>query len=225
MNPILYPSNAPLDYEAHISGRMVPKFILTPSTTKYELTGPSRPSRESLESFISGPFLIEIKIKEAPKVVPSATAATNGAGSPATFDPQLFEDLHKHFLITDVTLVGSDGSVGANMELLKAQSSVFRTMFSNEENEEYQTNVVNIPDFTKAALEAFVHFLATGQMEAPKDNACDLLLLADKYNVQSLKSKAEQLLLANITTEEERKVYRLFMKVSPQLLEELFVKM
>ena len=102
----------------------------------------------------------------------------------------MFEDLHKYFLITDVTLVGSDGSVGAKMELLKVRSSVFRTMFGNEANEEYQTKVVNIPDFTKAALEAFVHFLATGQMKAPKDNACDLLLLAEKYDVQSLKSKA-----------------------------------
>ena len=57
MNPVLYPSNVPLDYEAYIyiSSGKVPKFILTPSTTNYKFNGPSRPGG-SLESFLSGLF-------------------------------------------------------------------------------------------------------------------------------------------------------------------------
>lgn len=128
------------------------------------------------------------------------------------------------YLLTDVTLVASDGEVGTKMELLRANSEAFDSMFALETSAEYQTKRVEIKDYSEAALKAFVHFLATHEIIDGKNTACDLLLLADKYNIPELKTRAEKMLLKNANADNVREVYQVFAKVSPELLEKLFIE-
>lgn len=125
---------------------------------------------------------------------------------------------------SDVTLVGNDGEVGTKMELLKDNSEAFKAMFDLETSIEYQTKRVDIKEYSEAVLKSFVHFLATHEVIDGKNTACDLLLLADKYNIADLKSAAEKVLLSKVDSGNARKIFKIFYKVSPELLEKLFVK-
>ena len=104
------------------------------------------------------------------------------------------------------------------------RSKVLRAMFEMETSKEYQTKQVDMGDYPKKVLEAFVKFLATYELVNPEQNASELLVLADKYDVQSLRRAAGRYLLDNVTKEKAGELYDLFEKVCPKLLKELFIK-
>lgn len=122
--------------------------------------------------------------------------------------------------LTKVTLVGSDGEVETTMELLRANSKNFQSF--------PLTKRVEIKEFSKVTLTAFVHFLATNEIIDGVSTTCELLMMAEKYDIPELKSRAEQLLLKNITkcrrpSANCRRVYKVLMNVNPQLLEDIFI--
>ena len=133
----------------------------------------------------------------------------------------IYADLINYLSAKDVTLIASYGNVGANSNLLKMRSSVFRTMFDLKNSREYQTNVVVMSDFSKEVLESFVKFLSTEEIEDPAENACELLTLADKYHIPSLTCASQEYLLQNVTKSNYVDLRNVFEIVCPKLLKEL----
>ena len=136
----------------------------------------------------------------------------------------LYEDFQRFVAINDVTLVTSDGQVHANMNLLKMRSPIFRAMFDQETSDEFIHKRVDMTDFPKDAVEAFVKFLATEKLIDPDGAVCDLFKLGDKYDVPSLKSVTTDYLLKNVTEENAGELYEVIEEESPNLARELFIK-
>ncbi|KAJ9166715.1 hypothetical protein P3X46_021422 [Hevea brasiliensis] len=106
---------------------------------------------------------------------------------------------------TDVVLVassdsGSTGSpapVPAHKAVLASRSPVFRAMLENE-MEESRSGTIKISDVSYDALRSFVNYLYTAEACLDEQLACDLLVLAEKYQVKHLKSCCEKFLVSKL---------------------------
>ena len=127
----------------------------------------------------------------------------------------LFEDAKK-FLNggQQVTLIASNGRVMVPERLLMARSSAFEAMFTHDTIEKRKLEV-NLSEFEENVLESFVHFFSTDQILNGKDTSLQLYILADKYDIQSLKVKARQDVLFNIKHLDKQHVMNVFSKIEP----------
>ncbi|GMN55295.1 hypothetical protein TIFTF001_024410 [Ficus carica] len=105
---------------------------------------------------------------------------------------------------SDFNLVtSSDDSSGpaipipAHKAVLVSRSPVFRAMLENE-MEESLSGTIKINDASHEALFAFVNFLYTAEACLDEDMACELLVLAEKYQVQHLKTFCENFLIPRL---------------------------
>ncbi|KAJ4814640.1 BTB/POZ domain-containing protein [Rhynchospora pubera] len=97
--------------------------------------------------------------------------------------------------------VNSDGafaSVPVDRVVLRSRSPVFKAMLATD-MEESRTGVIKIPDATPKVLESFVSYLYTAETTLDEDIARDLLILADKYQVDHLKEFCERYMTSNVT--------------------------
>ncbi|KAK8691893.1 hypothetical protein V6N13_075388 [Hibiscus sabdariffa] len=105
----------------------------------------------------------------------------------------------------DVVLVPSDdGSPGfppvpvpANKAVLVNRSPVFKAMLENE-MEESRSGTIKVSDVSYDALRAFVNYLYTAEACLDEQMACDLLVLAEKYQVKHLKGYCEKFLVSKL---------------------------
>ncbi|XP_048131330.1 BTB/POZ domain-containing protein At4g08455-like [Rhodamnia argentea] len=86
--------------------------------------------------------------------------------------------------------------VPADRSILVSRSPVFKAMLENE-MEESQSGTIKISDMSCDALRAFVDYLS---VEAWLDEqmACELLVLAEKYQVVHLKAYCEMILVSKL---------------------------
>ena len=130
----------------------------------------------------------------------------------------LGEQLRTNLESADVTIVwksGGDGSKASSRPMpkrakvketsktfpchklvLSSRSEVFAAMFAHANTAESQSSSITIVDMSLKGLEAFLNFLYTDKSEyldtsTNLRDVVELLATADKYNVQSLKTKAE----------------------------------
>ena len=97
---------------------------------------------------------------------------------------------------SDFNLVSSDGKFIPCFSLvLQSRSDVFET-YLNHDTEERRTGKIILNDTEGKIVEAFIKFLNTDRLEA--NMAEDLLVLAEKYNVQGLKISCQQSLHSQI---------------------------
>ncbi|CAN4095381.1 unnamed protein product [Withania somnifera] len=102
---------------------------------------------------------------------------------------------------SDVVLVAESGnSIPANRALLSSRSPVFRAMLENE-MEESLSGTIKISDASYDALHAFVTYLYTADACLDELMACDLLILAEKYQVKHLKTYCEKFLISKLNWE------------------------
>ncbi|KAK4276696.1 hypothetical protein QN277_014815 [Acacia crassicarpa] len=108
---------------------------------------------------------------------------------------------------TDVILVPSDESsdlpsltVPAHKVVLASRSPVFRAMLEND-MEERRSGTIKISGVSYDALRAFVDYLYTAEACLDDQMACDLLVLAEKYQVKHLKACCEKYLMARLNWE------------------------
>ncbi|EPS61448.1 hypothetical protein M569_13349, partial [Genlisea aurea] len=87
-----------------------------------------------------------------------------------------------------------------------SRSPVFRAMLENE-MEESLSGTVKISDISYDALRAFVNYLYTAEASLDEQLACDLLVLAEKYEVKHLKSYCEKFLMSKLNWENSLLVY------------------
>ncbi|KAK8572303.1 hypothetical protein V6N13_047909 [Hibiscus sabdariffa] len=103
----------------------------------------------------------------------------------------------------DVVLVASDDDspdlppVPAHKAVLVNRSPVFKAMLEND-TEESRSGTIKISDVSRDALRAFVNYLYTAEAGLDEQMACDLLVLAEKYQVKLLKGFCEKFLVSNL---------------------------
>ncbi|CAN1239815.1 BTB/POZ domain-containing protein At4g08455 [Linum grandiflorum] len=107
---------------------------------------------------------------------------------------------------SDVVLVassdeGDDGSpclpVPAHKAVLATRSPVFRAMLANE-MEESISGTIKISDVSYDALRTFVSYMYTAEARLDEQMACDLLVLAEKYQIKHLKGYCEKFLVSKL---------------------------
>ncbi|XP_071726997.1 BTB/POZ domain-containing protein At4g08455-like [Rutidosis leptorrhynchoides] len=83
---------------------------------------------------------------------------------------------------------------------------VFKAMLETE-MEESLSDTIKLSDVSHGALCAFVDFLYTTEAPLDDDMACDLLVLANKYEVNHLKNYCENFLISKLNWESSLKNY------------------
>ncbi|GAA0140439.1 ubiquitin-protein ligase [Lithospermum erythrorhizon] len=106
---------------------------------------------------------------------------------------------------SDVVLVAStyeDAStpIPAHRAVLASRSPVFKAMLEND-MEESLSRTIKIIDVSYDALRAFICYLYTAEACLDEPMACDLLVLADKYQVKHLKTYCEKFLITKLNWE------------------------
>ncbi|XP_057973581.1 BTB/POZ domain-containing protein At4g08455-like [Malania oleifera] len=100
----------------------------------------------------------------------------------------------------DIILVASDHdslSVPAHKAVLVSRSPVFNAMLVNE-MEESLSGRIKISDVSYEALQMFVDFLYTADVYLDEQMACDLIVLAEKYQVKHLKDYCENFMVLKL---------------------------
>lgn len=78
-----------------------------------------------------------------------------------------------------------------------SRSPVFKAMLENE-MEESRSGTIKISDVSYDALRSFVNYLYTAEACLDEQMACDLLVLAEKYEVKHLKAYCEKFLVSKL---------------------------
>ncbi|XP_008219709.1 PREDICTED: uncharacterized protein LOC103319894 [Prunus mume] len=115
---------------------------------------------------------------------------------------------------SDVVLFASDGGpaqaaipVPAHKAVLVSRSPVFNAMLENE-MEESLSGTIKICDVSYGTLHAFVNYLYTSEVVCIYQQlACDLFVLAKKYQVQHLKNCCEKFLVSNLNLDNSLSTY------------------
>ncbi|XP_062023186.1 BTB/POZ domain-containing protein At4g08455-like [Rosa rugosa] len=97
----------------------------------------------------------------------------------------------------DPSAAGPSVPVPAHKAVLASRSPVFRAMLENQ-MEESLSGTIKIGDVSYDALRAFVNYLYTAEICLDEEMACDLLILAEKYQVQHLKDYCEKFLVSKL---------------------------
>ncbi|CAL8997055.1 unnamed protein product [Prunus brigantina] len=115
---------------------------------------------------------------------------------------------------SDVVLFAADGGyaqaavpVPAHKAVLVSRSPVFNAMLENE-MEESLSGIIKIRDVSYGTLRAFVNYLYTAEVVClDQQLACDLLVMAEKYQVHHLKDLCQKFLVANLNWENSFSTY------------------
>ncbi|KQK20215.1 BTB/POZ domain-containing protein At4g08455 [Brachypodium distachyon] len=91
-------------------------------------------------------------------------------------------------------------AIPAHRVILASKSPVFRAMLDNE-MEESRSGIIKIYDVSYDVLRAFVHYMYTAEALLDEQMACDLLVLAEKYEVKHLKSYCEKFITSKVNND------------------------
>ncbi|KAL4183820.1 hypothetical protein AMTRI_Chr11g157030 [Amborella trichopoda] len=81
-----------------------------------------------------------------------------------------------------------------------SKSPVFRAMLENN-MEESRSSTIKITDITYEVMFTFIDYLYTAEVTLDEEKAFDLLVVAEKYEVQHLKNVCEKYLTATLNVE------------------------
>ncbi|KAJ3707464.1 hypothetical protein LUZ61_011169 [Rhynchospora tenuis] len=98
------------------------------------------------------------------------------------------------------TPLADSSAVPAHRAVLVSRSPVFKAMLDNE-MEESRSGVIKIPDASTEVLRSFVNYLYTAETTLDEDIAPDLLILAEKYQVNHLKVFCERYMTSKVNHE------------------------
>ena len=110
---------------------------------------------------------------------------------------QDFENLFSIKEMSDVKIHCGDQVFDCHQLILSARSPVFRVMFQAEMAEK-KTRKIEIPEFDPPTVSALLTFIYTGQTPNLDDHAEDLLMAAEKYQLDQLKNFCVKKLCNNI---------------------------
>ena len=99
---------------------------------------------------------------------------------------EFFPSRNKHDS-EDIQLVcDDDKKISFNKELLCKISDVFKTMFENPMTSESKSNSVQLKKISLDTIKAFKNIMTTDDVINSKDLSVELLVFADRYNIQPL---------------------------------------
>ncbi|XP_065204216.1 speckle-type POZ protein-like isoform X2 [Planococcus citri] len=104
--------------------------------------------------------------------------------------------LHNQIFV-DVTFVVDGKNFGAHKNILASRSPVFEAMFKHD-MQENRLNQVNISDIRSEVFEEFLLFMYTDKTPNSK-LVTDLFVVADKYQVESLRVVCEEIILTELS--------------------------
>ncbi|GJV56912.1 BTB/POZ domain-containing protein-like protein [Tanacetum coccineum] len=152
-------------------------------------------------------FLTEVEFLDVKTASPEASGGeppslwSEGSAKDVTttsaFGRMFSESIH-----TDITIVASDGSIGAHRAVLAAHSPVFDSMFTHDLMEK-ATSSINIPDMSIEVCRAFLSYLYCKNIRYQEflTHRLDLLKVADMYVVTNLKDACQESLIEDIDSE------------------------
>ncbi|KAJ5073758.1 pep-cterm sorting domain-containing protein [Anaeramoeba ignava] len=100
----------------------------------------------------------------------------------------------------DFKIKTEDKTFFCHRSFLKYRSEYFAGMFRSN-YQENQQGEITFPDISTKTMEKVLLFLYTGKVEMDQDNAVDLLLVANKLLIETLKKFCEQYVSANLSAE------------------------
>ncbi|XP_064487949.1 speckle-type POZ protein-like [Ornithodoros turicata] len=144
---------------------------------------------------------------------PTSCRSTEGQLTGSTIQEDL-RQLKISSVSSDVVLVSYGGKkIHAHRLVLAMRSPVFRAMFANDMKEKRESEV-NLQDTDAALVEEMLAFMYTDSAPNIKSMAADLILMADKYDLERLKSMCERELLSNFSVDTVLDVLRLADKLN-----------
>lgn len=112
-----------------------------------------------------------------------------------------FEKLFLDEQLSDVTLNAACGrTLNAHKSILAARSPIFAAMFEHN-TVERQMNTVNIDDVEYNVLKEMLRFIYSARVENVENSTSDLLVAADKYQIEGLKDACVRMLSENMLVE------------------------
>ncbi|CAI2316814.1 unnamed protein product [Caenorhabditis sp. 36 PRJEB53466] len=136
------------------------------------------------------------------------TVTTNN--EPIQFEPvntelQLIEDYQRLFLqemLTDFEINVGGRVIKAHKAVLAARSPVFNAMLTHHDTDEAKSSSMFINDMDYDVIYEMVFYIYCGRCQKDiTDMATALLIAADKYRLEELKSHCEKYLVENINVE------------------------
>ncbi|KAK8935092.1 BTB/POZ domain-containing protein [Platanthera zijinensis] len=100
----------------------------------------------------------------------------------------------------DTSIYTLTAAVAAHRAVLICRSPVFKAMLENE-MEESKTCTIKIHDVSYDVLRTFVKYLYTAEVLLDEEMACNLLVLAEKYQVKHLKAFCEKFMTSKVNRE------------------------
>ncbi|KAF1770626.1 hypothetical protein GCK72_002445 [Caenorhabditis remanei] len=129
---------------------------------------------------------------------------------PIQFEPvntelQLVEDYQRLFsqeLLTDFEININGKIIRAHKAVLAARSPVFNAMLTHQDTDESRSSTLYIKDMDYDVIYEMVYYIYCGRCQKDiTDMATALLIAADKYRLEELKSHCEKYLVENINIE------------------------
>ncbi|KAI1722545.1 BTB/POZ domain-containing protein [Ditylenchus destructor] len=121
------------------------------------------------------------------------------------YEKQLADDylkLLKEDLLTDFTIKVNDKEIRVHKAILAARSPVFSAMLSHEATSESKTGILVIQDVEFNVVKEMLNFIYCGRSSSEiNELASDLLIAADKYRLDELKSHCERCLVQALNQE------------------------
>lgn len=108
-----------------------------------------------------------------------------------------YEELLNSAKLSDVTIVVGDKKFPAHKAILASRSPVFSAMFEHEMLEN-KKNVVEISDVHPEIMAEVLRFIYADKVNNIKETAADLLVVADKYQLESLRLMCEEILVEKL---------------------------
>lgn len=102
---------------------------------------------------------------------------------------------------SDFTIVVGDSKIPVHKNILSAHSPIFEAMFNHNNTKEAQEHKMEVTDVFPNVMKNFLLFIYTGQKPKKVCFSTELLAVANKYQVDDLKSFCEDCLSENISVE------------------------
>lgn len=141
------------------------------------------------------PFNVIWKLKlYSTEIVHLKTSKRNSADEMLMKEPEGYKNIFETDLgcrLSDFKIICDDQEFAVHKIVLAAKSKYFLNMLTSD-CVETKENIVRIMDMKKTILLEFLRFIYCGYFYGIKENAEELLVVADKYQIEDLKNVCEQ---------------------------------
>lgn len=101
----------------------------------------------------------------------------------------------------DITIICNGKKKIKAHNFVLSRSKVFDAMLNVHNTEEAQTKTIKITDFDYDVLVEMIRYMYTDEIPKIKEMACQLLLAANKYDLQGLANECGNYLIKNVAVE------------------------